>query len=240
MWSAVRAVTRLSDPSSSSKPSSSGSSSSKVGDTRSRGEDPPPLNNDQKEILKVVQGELIHMLAERKIDTSVHSHGKTPDAGINGDGEKGGKGGEGRRGTKCNEHNVKNRNREVTFQRHIQRAEAEVWSCADNFYNTYATSSKVELEGRRDLFKPPLSTKAGESSAWCQYVGQRCQIWSSSVSPAAHSTPCTRPLRCACLSPYSWCTSSQKRLSNARLLVFTTVIVNMLIAVLITDRHRAL
>ncbi|KAI6039759.1 Mis12-Mtw1 protein family-domain-containing protein [Pisolithus marmoratus] len=162
VWSAARAMTRLSDPSSSSKPSSSGSSSSKVGETRSRGKDPPPLNNDQKEILKVVQEEFIRMLAERKIDTSVYSQDKIPGAGINGDGERGGKGSEGRRGTKPNEQNVKNRDREVTFQRHIQRAEAEAeaWSRADNFYSTYATSSKAELETRRDSFKPPLSAKA--------------------------------------------------------------------------------
>ncbi|KAI6033370.1 Mis12-Mtw1 protein family-domain-containing protein [Pisolithus marmoratus] len=180
VWSAARAMTRLSDPSSSSKPSSSGSSSSKVGDTRCRGKDPPPLNNDQKEILKVVQEEFIRMLAERKIDTSVYSQDKTPSAGINGDGERGGKGGEGRRGTKPNEQNVKNRDREVTFQRHIQRAEAEAeaWSRADNFYHTYATSSKAELEARRDSFKPPLSAKAwGKQRAVSQELEKEGDGW---------------------------------------------------------------
>ncbi|KAI5990850.1 Mis12-Mtw1 protein family-domain-containing protein [Pisolithus orientalis] len=177
VWSAARAMTRLSDPSSSSsKPPSSGPSSSKVGETRSRGKDPPPLNNDQKDILKVVQEEFIRMLAERKIDTSVYSQDKLFGAGS----AHNGKGGEGKREMKPNEQNVKNREREVTFQHHIQRAEAEAeaWSRVDNFYHTYATHSKVELEARRDSFKPPLSAKArGKQRAVSQEPEQEGDGW---------------------------------------------------------------
>ncbi|KAI6017935.1 Mis12-Mtw1 protein family-domain-containing protein [Pisolithus microcarpus] len=164
VWSAARAMTRLSDsPSSSSKRLSAGPPLSKVGETHSRGKDPPPLNNDQKEILKVVQEEFIRMLAERKIDTSVYSQDKAPSTGITGDGERRGvNGGEERREMKPNNQNVRNREREVTFRRHIQRAEAEAeaWSRVDNFYHAYATSSKTELDTRRDSFKPLLSAKA--------------------------------------------------------------------------------
>ncbi|KAI6098322.1 Mis12-Mtw1 protein family-domain-containing protein [Pisolithus croceorrhizus] len=175
VWSAARAMTRLSDSSSSSsKQLSSGSSSSKVGETHSREKDPPPLNNDQREILKVVREEFIRMLAERKIDTSVYSQDKAPSAGITGDGER--KGGE----MKPNDQNVRNREREVTFRRRIQRAEAEAeaWSRVDNFYHAYATSSKTELDSRRDSFKPPLSAKErGKQRAVSQEPEQEGDGW---------------------------------------------------------------
>lgn len=102
VWSAARAMTRLSEASSSNsnskfKPSSSGS-----------GKDPPPLDEREKQILKTVQDDFIRMLAEKKIDTSVYGHGPDDKAGDD-------------RHLKPNEQNVKNKEREVKFQEHIER-----------------------------------------------------------------------------------------------------------------------
>lgn len=102
VWSAARAVSRLSEVSSSAKPSKPPSKSSS-----SHGKD-PPLDDRKKQILKTVQEDFIRMLAEKKIDTSVYSNGedgKSVKEGI----------------LKPNEQNVKNRAREVTFQQHINR-----------------------------------------------------------------------------------------------------------------------
>jgi kinetochore protein Mis13/DSN1 len=102
VWSAARAMTRLSESSSSnsqstSKPSSSGS-----------GKDPPPLDEHRKQILKTVQDDFIRMLAEKKIDTSVYGHG--PDGKASDE-----------RPLKPNEQNVKNKEREIKFREHIER-----------------------------------------------------------------------------------------------------------------------
>ncbi|KAF9232961.1 Mis12-Mtw1 protein family-domain-containing protein [Melanogaster broomeanus] len=124
VWSAARAMSRPSEAASSStKPSKPPSKSS-----TSHGKDPPPLDDRQKQLLKIVQEDFIRMLAEKKIDTS----------------------------------NVKNRAREVTFQRHIHRAQAEseAWSRVDQFYRQYEENSNADLEKRRQALKPPSSAKA--------------------------------------------------------------------------------
>ncbi|KAH0832997.1 Mis12-Mtw1 protein family-domain-containing protein [Lanmaoa asiatica] len=144
VWSAARAVSRLSEASSSAKPSKPPSRS-----TSSRGKDPPPLDDRKKQILNTVQEDFIRMLAEKKIDTSVYSHGedgKTVKEGV----------------LKPNEQNIKNRAREVTFQQHINRAQAEseAWSRVDQFYHQYEASSKADLEKRRRALEPPSSAKA--------------------------------------------------------------------------------
>ncbi|KIJ60374.1 hypothetical protein HYDPIDRAFT_117290 [Hydnomerulius pinastri MD-312] len=147
VWSAARAVSRLSEASSSSssaKPSKPPSKSSS-----SRGKDPPPLDDRKKQMLKTVQEDFIRMLAEKKIDISVYSRGsdgKTPESGA----------------LKPNEQNVKNRAREVTFQQHINRAQAEseAWSRVDQFYHQYEVNSKADLEKRRQALKSPSSAKA--------------------------------------------------------------------------------
>lgn len=151
VWSAARALTRLSEPSSSSKPSRPPSK----GSNSSRGKDPPPLDDDKKALLKTVQEDFIRMLAERKIDTSVYSRDKTPCKGTN---------------LKPNEQNVKNRAREVTFQEHINRAqaEAEAWGRVDNFYHAYQVNSRAELESRHALFKPPSAKAKGKQRAVSQ------------------------------------------------------------------------
>jgi kinetochore protein Mis13/DSN1 len=101
VWSAARAMTKLSETSSSSssksKPSSSGS-----------GKDPPPLDERRKQIMKTVQDDFIRMLAERKIDTSVYGHGSDGNVGDE-------------RHLKPNEQNVKNKEREIKFREHIER-----------------------------------------------------------------------------------------------------------------------
>ncbi|KAG8213334.1 Mis12-Mtw1 protein family-domain-containing protein [Butyriboletus roseoflavus] len=143
VWSAARAISRSSEASS-AKPSKPPSKSSS-----SHGKDPPPLDDRKKQILKTIEEDFIRMLAEKKIDTSVYSHGedgKTVQEGA----------------LKPNEQNVKNRAREVTFQQHINRAQAEseAWSRVDQFYHQYEASSKADLEKRHQALKQPSSAKA--------------------------------------------------------------------------------
>ncbi|KAF9223801.1 hypothetical protein BS17DRAFT_802306 [Gyrodon lividus] len=145
VWSAARAMSRSSEAmSSSAKPSKPPSKSS-----TSRGKDPPPLDDRKKQLLKNVQEDFIRMLAEKKIDISVYSRGSD---------EKNSEG----RALKPNEQNVKNRAREVTFQQHINRAQAEseAWSRVDQFYHQWEVNSKADLEKRRQALNPPSSAKA--------------------------------------------------------------------------------
>ncbi|KAG2060752.1 hypothetical protein BDR06DRAFT_1048284 [Suillus hirtellus] len=144
VWSAARAMTRISEASSSSKSQSKSKSSSSGG-----GKDPPPLDEHRKQILKTVQDDFIRMLAEKKIDTPVYGHGL--------DGQVGGE-----QNLKPNEQNVKNREREIKFREHIERAsaEADAWTQVDYFYNSYITNSKADLERRRQALQPPSSVKA--------------------------------------------------------------------------------
>ncbi|KAG0702823.1 Mis12-Mtw1 protein family-domain-containing protein [Suillus ampliporus] len=145
VWSAARAMTKISEASSSSSKPQSKSKASSSGS----GKDPPPLDERKKQILKTVQDDFIRMLAEKKIDTSVYSHG--PD-GLVGD----------ERNLKPNEQNVKNKEREIKFCEHIERAQAEAdaWTQVDHFYNSYITNSKADLDRRRQALQPPSSAKA--------------------------------------------------------------------------------
>ena len=66
----------------------------------------PPLSQEDLQILKSVQEEVIKMLAEKKIDTNVSGKsGSVPPP------ER----------TRENEQNVRNRARETKFNEHIQR-----------------------------------------------------------------------------------------------------------------------
>ncbi|KAG9314948.1 Mis12-Mtw1 protein family-domain-containing protein [Chiua virens] len=143
VWSAARAASRPLEASSAKPPKPPSKSSS------SDGKDPPLLDDRRKRILKTVQDDFIRMLAEKKIDTIVYSNGesdKTLKEGV----------------LRPNEQNVKNRAREVTFQQHINRAQAEseAWSRVEQFYHQYATNSKADLEKRRQSLNPPASAKA--------------------------------------------------------------------------------
>ncbi|KAG1804902.1 Mis12-Mtw1 protein family-domain-containing protein [Suillus plorans] len=144
VWSAARAMTRISEASSSSKSQSKSKASSS-----GSGKDPPPLDEHRKQILKIVQDDFIRMLAEKKIDTPVYGHGLDGQAG-------------GEQNLKPNEQNVKNREREIKFREHIERAsaEADAWTQVDYFYNSYITNSKADLERRRQALQPPSSVKA--------------------------------------------------------------------------------
>ncbi|KAG1835148.1 Mis12-Mtw1 protein family-domain-containing protein [Suillus variegatus] len=144
VWSAARAMTRISEASSSSNSQSKSKASSS-----GSGKDPPPLDEHRKQILKIVQDDFIRMLAEKKIDTPVYGHGL--------DGQVGGE-----QNLKPNEQNVKNREREIKFREHIERAsaEADAWTQVDYFYNSYITNSKADLERRRQALQSPSSVKA--------------------------------------------------------------------------------
>ncbi|KAG1750278.1 Mis12-Mtw1 protein family-domain-containing protein [Suillus lakei] len=77
VWSAGRAMTRISEASSSSSKPQPKSKASSSGS----GKDPPPLDERRKQILKTVQDDFIRMLAEKKIDTPVYGHGPDGQAG---------------------------------------------------------------------------------------------------------------------------------------------------------------
>ncbi|KIK94457.1 hypothetical protein PAXRUDRAFT_142814 [Paxillus rubicundulus Ve08.2h10] len=142
-WSAEQAMSRMAEATSSSaKPLKPPSKSS-----TSRGTGPPPLDDRKKLILKNVQEDFIRMLAEQKIDISASSRASK---------------GETSEGEAPNEQNVKNRAREVTFQQHINRAQAEsdAWSRVDQFYHQYEVISNADLEKRRQALNPPSSAKA--------------------------------------------------------------------------------
>ncbi|KAG1821579.1 Mis12-Mtw1 protein family-domain-containing protein [Suillus subaureus] len=145
VWSAARAMTRISEASSSSSKSQSKSKASGSGS----GKDPPPLDERRKQILKTVQDDFIRMLAEKKIDTPVYGHVLDGQAGDE-------------RDLKPNEQNVKNKEREIKFREHIEcaSAEADAWTQVDHFYNAYITNSKADLERRRQALQPPSSAKA--------------------------------------------------------------------------------
>lgn len=70
------------------------------------GKDPPPLSRDDMQLLRGVGEDLVKMLAEKRIDTSVYSQPGDEDEP---------------RQLKPNEQNVRNREREVRFNAHIQR-----------------------------------------------------------------------------------------------------------------------
>lgn len=70
------------------------------------GKDPPSLSEDDMQLLRGVGEDVVRMLAERKIDTNVYNQpGK--------DGEP--------KQLRPNGQNVRNREREVRFNAHIQR-----------------------------------------------------------------------------------------------------------------------
>ncbi|KAH7928300.1 hypothetical protein BV22DRAFT_1083444 [Leucogyrophana mollusca] len=143
IWSAARAIAREREPSSSTSKS------------KSQGKDPPPLpplDAHLQQILQAAEEDVIRLLAEKKIDTSVYSHGHSDDAG-----------GDARNlNLKPNEQNVKNRAREVKFREDIERAKAEsdAWAQVDQFYNTYDANSRADLEKRRQALNPPTSSRA--------------------------------------------------------------------------------
>ena len=96
IWCANRAVNDFADEH---------SSSSSRRSMASAGKD-PPLSQEDLQILKSVQEEVIKMLAEKKIDTNVSGKsGSVPPP------ER----------TRENEQNVRNRARETKFNEHIQR-----------------------------------------------------------------------------------------------------------------------
>ncbi|CAL1717252.1 unnamed protein product [Somion occarium] len=100
----------------------------------SAGKDPPLLTEDMQ-LLKSVQEEVIRMLAEKRIDTSVFSQPESAPP---------------REKLRENEQNVRNRAREKKFNDHIQRSkmEKEAWTEVDSFYKQHRLAVLTDLEKR--------------------------------------------------------------------------------------------
>ena len=76
------------------------------GNPNNAGKDPPAFSTEDVDMLKGVEEDIIKMLAESKIDTSVFSPPGGPATPTT---------------LKPNEQNVRNRAREVRFNAHIQK-----------------------------------------------------------------------------------------------------------------------
>jgi len=118
IWCSGRAL-------SSSSTSSPSTQNSKIKDKdqgkgKGKEEPLPPLTDDQKSLLRGVQEDLIKMLVDKKIDTNVISHDVLEGGGLGVGGKDKGKGKAGA-GVKENEQNVRNRAREVTFNKLIEK-----------------------------------------------------------------------------------------------------------------------
>ncbi|EGN98747.1 hypothetical protein SERLA73DRAFT_181372 [Serpula lacrymans var. lacrymans S7.3] len=133
--------------------SSSSSNSRRKSSAQANGKD-PPLSERGQQALKVVQEDMMRMLAEGRINTNVYGK-NMPEGTGNGQVGEGSK-------FKPNEQNLKNRAREIKFTEHIDRAKAEqeAWVHVDQFYNSYQTNSLADLEKRRRALTPPSSLKA--------------------------------------------------------------------------------
>jgi kinetochore protein Mis13/DSN1 len=118
IWCSGRALSS----SSASSPSTQNSKTKDKDQGKGKGkEDPlPPLTDDQKSLLRGVQEDLIKMLADKKIDTNVISHDVLDGGGLGAGGKDKGKG-KADTAVKENEQNVRNRAREVTFSKLIEK-----------------------------------------------------------------------------------------------------------------------
>lgn len=132
IWCSHRAMNELAES------TTRNASSSKRG-TKDPGKDPPLLSEDDLHLLRNVEEEVVKMLAERKIDTNVFSHPGDDDEP---------------RQLKPNEQNVRNREREIRFNAHIQRLkqEDEAWVEVGASYNSFRSAVLAELEDRKKEF----------------------------------------------------------------------------------------
>ncbi|EIN10116.1 hypothetical protein PUNSTDRAFT_52198, partial [Punctularia strigosozonata HHB-11173 SS5] len=96
----------------------------------------PPLTPEASRALKIVQNDLVRMLAEKRIDIPLYGSamGKQPTPV-----------------KEQNEQNVKNRAREQRFNAEIDamKAEDQAWAKAAEFYNSYQASVLAELETKK-------------------------------------------------------------------------------------------
>ncbi|GJE89926.1 Mis12-Mtw1 protein family-domain-containing protein [Phanerochaete sordida] len=132
IWCSHRAMNELADE------ITQAASTSKQG-SKDAGKDPPPLSEGDLQLLRGVGEDLVRMLAERKIDTNVYSEAGEEDEP---------------RQLKPNEQNVRNREREVKFNAHIQRLkqEDEAWVEVGASYNSFRSAVLAELEDRKKEF----------------------------------------------------------------------------------------
>ncbi|KAF9475965.1 hypothetical protein BDN70DRAFT_883059 [Pholiota conissans] len=110
----------------------------------------PPLSAQGAQIMKILQDDLVRMLAEKRIDLSFHS----PEASTSKQPQE---------NLRENEQNVRNRQWEITYSRHIQQAQAEeeAWKKVSYGYDAYAKKLQASLEKRTaDLNPQSLSAKA--------------------------------------------------------------------------------
>jgi hypothetical protein len=116
IWCSGRALSS----SSTSSPSTQNSKTKDKDQGKGKGKEEllPPLTDDQKSLLRGVQEDLIKMLVDKKIDTNVISHDVLEGSGLGVGGKDKGKG---KAGVKENEQNVRNRAREVTFNKLIEK-----------------------------------------------------------------------------------------------------------------------
>ncbi|EAU83308.2 hypothetical protein CC1G_10749 [Coprinopsis cinerea okayama7 len=134
IWCALRAAAKPSLPSSSSASSSTAPPS-----------DLPPLSAHAQAALKKMQDDFVRMLAEKKVDLSPHSTDPLPPPpeGVT---------------LRENEQNVRNRQWEVRYSSHIQRAQAEdeAWKKVSYEYDAYCKKLSSSLEKRKRALHPPL------------------------------------------------------------------------------------
>ncbi|EIW84568.1 hypothetical protein CONPUDRAFT_135918 [Coniophora puteana RWD-64-598 SS2] len=168
IWAAGRAMSRLSSSVSSSRDHDSPVAKRQKtdkGKASANGKDPPPASVEEEEtvleVLRRVHEDVIHMLAEGRIDTRVTGASSR---------DLGAEAGKERDGFRANDQNVKNQAREVRFKEHIERAknEFDAWSRVDHFYTSYSDQTSADLEKRRASLLPPSAKARGKQRAASQ------------------------------------------------------------------------
>ncbi|KAF8150159.1 Mis12-Mtw1 protein family-domain-containing protein [Crassisporium funariophilum] len=169
IWSASRAA---------ATPTGSTSSTSKASSSSSSTAPPLPLLSAQAaQTLKSVQEDVVRMLAEKRIDMSLYSSGASSSKTRQED-------------LRENEQNVRNRQWEVTYTDHIQKAQAEeeAWKKLSYGYDTYAKKLQTSLEKRSAALQDDPQVPSAKAKGKRRATGDVSDLSGFSI-PHEHELP---------------------------------------------------
>ncbi|KAH9924106.1 Mis12-Mtw1 protein family-domain-containing protein [Amylocystis lapponica] len=170
IWCSHRAMTELSDHTS--------QASSSKRQTKKSGKDPPPLSQEEAQVLKHVEEGVIRMLAEKKIDTNVYGAGNSAEAPVP---------------KKENEQNVKNRAREIVCKaKGKQKASTDDWDVNEADLPPHFRGS-----GNLGLARKVINTEVGKKST----LSDRLEDLEYTVCCHSYHPTETKPSICVKMDP---------------------------------------
>ncbi|CAA7269447.1 unnamed protein product [Cyclocybe aegerita] len=136
----------------------------------------PPLSAEGVQILKTVQDDIVRMLAEKRVDLSLHSSNATQPPPEN---------------LRENEQNVRNRKWEITYASHIQEAEAEeeAWKRVSYGYDAYSKKLQASLEKRAASLQPDQQGLSAKAKGKRRAAGEEPPDVESQLFPHEHELP---------------------------------------------------